>query len=62
MKVEKAKSGKVDGQEIEKLIAERETARKNKDFKKSDEIRDQLQKMGVLIEDTAQGTRWSKTS
>ncbi len=45
--------------EIEKLIAEREAARKNKDFKKADEIRDKLKKMGIEIEDTPYGTRWS---
>lgn len=46
--------------EIEALIAERNEARKNKDFGRSDEIRDQLQEMGIILEDTAQGTRWKK--
>lgn len=46
--------------EIEVLIAERNEARKNKDFGRSDEIRDQLQEMGIILEDTAQGTRWKK--
>lgn len=46
--------------EIEALIAERNEARKNKNFERSDEIRDQLQEMGIILEDTAQGTRWKK--
>lgn len=44
--------------EIENLIKERELARKNKDFKKSDEIRNILKEKGVVIEDTPRGTRW----
>jgi len=51
-----------DAGEIEKLINERETARKNKDFKKADQIRDKLKNMGVEIEDTAHGTRWIKNA
>lgn len=46
--------------EVEKLIAEREEARKNRDFKRSDEIRDKLKEMGIAIEDTPQGTKWKK--
>jgi cysteinyl-tRNA synthetase len=40
------------------LISERETARNNKDFKRSDEIRRQLAEQGIEIEDTAHGTKW----
>jgi len=47
-------------EEIKKLIDEREQARKDKDYKKSDELRKQLQQKGILIEDTPQGTRWKK--
>jgi cysteinyl-tRNA synthetase len=43
---------------IEALIAERNAARKAKNFKRSDEIRDELKAQGILLEDTAQGTRW----
>jgi cysteinyl-tRNA synthetase len=39
-------------------IAARERARKSKDFKAADAIRDELQTRGVLIEDTPQGTKW----
>lgn len=50
----------VEDHEIEALIKEREEARKNKDFKRADEIRDQLQSMNIVIEDTRQGTLWKK--
>lgn len=46
--------------EIEALIAERQDARKNKNFAKSDEIRDKLKAMGIVLEDTPQGVKWSK--
>lgn len=44
--------------EIEKLIEERQNARKNKDFAKSDKIRDDLKSRGIVLEDTPQGVRW----
>ena len=40
------------------LIAERTQARKDKNWKRSDEIRDQLKEMGVTIEDSKDGTTW----
>ena len=43
---------------VEQLIQERETARKNKDWTRSDDIRAELDTMGVVIEDSADGTRW----
>jgi len=42
----------------EALIAARNDARRNRDFQKADQIREQLTGMGVLIEDTREGTRW----
>ncbi|WP_414839357.1 cysteine--tRNA ligase [Carnobacterium sp. TMP28] len=45
---------------IEELIEERNTARLNKDFKRSDEIRDLLKKEGIILDDTPQGTRWRR--
>ncbi|WP_297392062.1 cysteine--tRNA ligase [uncultured Peptoniphilus sp.] len=47
-------------EDIEGLIAERNAARKNKDFAKSDEIRDKLKEMGIEIEDTRSGTTWKR--
>ncbi len=45
-------------EEIECLVKEREEARKNKDFKKADSIREELRKKGVVLEDTKEGVRW----
>lgn len=47
-------------EEINKLIAEREEARKNRDFARSDEIRKILKEKGIILEDNAQGTRWRR--
>ena len=47
--------------EIEELIAKRTEARKNKDFKTADAIRDQLKEMGIVLEDTPQGVKWSRS-
>jgi cysteinyl-tRNA synthetase len=44
--------------EAQELIAKREAARKAKDWKTADAIRQQLKTMGVVIEDTSQGVRW----
>lgn len=44
--------------EIQKMVDERDEARANKDFATSDKLRDQLKDMGVILEDTPQGTRW----
>lgn len=46
--------------EIEKLIAQRDEARKNKDWAESDRLRAELQAKGIVIEDTPQGTRWHR--
>ena len=46
--------------EIEKLIQERQDARKNKDFKRADEIRDLLLQKGIVLEDTREGVRWKR--
>ena len=47
-------------EEIERLIEERNEARKRRDFATADKIRDQLQKMNIILEDTPQGTRWKR--
>ena len=46
--------------DIDKLIKERNDARKNKDFARADEIRDNLKEMGIEIEDTRSGTTWKR--
>ena len=46
--------------EIEGLIEERLTARRERNFSRSDEIRDLLKEKGIILEDTAQGTRWKR--
>jgi len=44
--------------EIKKLIEERNKARKAKDFKAADKIREKLDKMGIILEDQKDGTGW----
>ncbi|NPC90816.1 cysteine--tRNA ligase [Bacillus sp. WMMC1349] len=47
-------------QEVEELIEKRNEARRNRDFATSDNIRDQLKSMNIILEDTPQGTRWKR--
>ena len=58
--VKEEKEGDGDA-EIDELLAERSAARKAKDFKRSDEIRETLAAKGIIIEDTPQGPRWKRT-
>lgn len=58
--VKEEKEGDGDA-EIDELVAERSAARKAKDFKRSDEIRETLAAKGIIIEDTPQGPRWKRT-
>jgi len=53
-------TGGLDAALIDKLIAKRNTARAHRDFPRADEIRLQLQEMGVILEDVADGTRWRR--
>jgi len=46
--------------DIEALIEERNNARKNKDFKRADEIRDMLKDAGIALEDTRGGVKWKR--
>ncbi len=49
----------IDGAAVDALIEQRRAARVARDFKRADEIRDELAAMNITIEDGAQGTRWS---
>jgi len=57
LKLEQASSG-ITEQEIEELIEERISARKEKNWARADEIRDELDEKGILLEDKAEGTIW----
>lgn len=58
LNLNKVKQPKLN-QQIKKLIQEREKARKNKDYKKADKLRQQLNKKGIIIQDTKQGIKIS---
>ncbi len=45
---------------VEALISQRQDARKNKDFARADEIRDELLAMGIQLKDTRNGVEWQK--
>jgi cysteinyl-tRNA synthetase len=47
-------------EDVEALIAERNTARKQRNFRRSDEIRDELAAKGIVIEDAKDGVRWKR--
>jgi cysteinyl-tRNA synthetase len=51
-------AGRPTGDEIQALIDQRAAAKKAKNFKEADRIRDDLKARGVLIEDSVQGARW----
>ncbi len=54
------KEAEILDKEIEKLIEERQTARKEKNFKRADEIRDELAAMGIILKDTREGVQWKR--
>jgi cysteinyl-tRNA synthetase len=47
-------------EEIERLIEERHAARRRRDFKAADDIRNGLAERGILLEDNPAGTRWKR--
>ena len=54
------KSEQILDQEIEDLIAERQAARKDKNFARADEIREILLEKGIILEDTREGVKWKR--
>lgn len=54
------KKEEILAEEIEKLIEERQEARKSKNFARADEIRDELLAQGIILEDTREGVKWKK--
>lgn len=51
---------KIDINYIENMISQRSSAKENKDFVKADEIRNALQKQGIILEDSVEGTKWKQ--
>jgi cysteinyl-tRNA synthetase len=47
-------------QEVERLIADREIARKGRDFSRADQIREELRDKGIALEDSKEGVRWHR--
>ena len=47
-------------EEIEKLIEERQVARKERNFQRADEIRAELLEKGIVLEDTREGVKWKR--
>lgn len=54
------KDGDIDKAKIETLIQERDAARKSKNWAQSDKIRAELTNLGIVLEDTSEGTIWRK--
>ncbi|MCR5033198.1 MAG: cysteine--tRNA ligase [Lachnospiraceae bacterium] len=54
------KEEEILAEDIEKLIEERQAARKNKDFARADAIRNELLEKGIILEDTREGVKWKK--
>lgn len=58
--VQLAKTEELLDAEVDALIAERQQARKDRNFERSDEIRDILKEQNIILEDTRQGVRWKR--
>jgi cysteinyl-tRNA synthetase len=52
----------LSAEQVETLLADRRAARASRDFRRADQIRDQLVAAGILIEDSAEGTRWRRSA
>lgn len=55
---QRTNDGEAQSPEIDKLIVERQQARVDKNWARADEIRDRLDQLGVVVEDSSNGTRW----
>jgi cysteinyl-tRNA synthetase len=55
-----AESNEMLDSQIQSLIDERQEARRRRDFRRSDEIRDELASCGIILEDTKDGVRWRR--
>ncbi|MCI2049208.1 MAG: cysteine--tRNA ligase [Lachnospiraceae bacterium] len=58
--VEKKKTADPFSEHVEEKIAERQEARRNRDFARADAIRDELRAEGVVLEDTKDGVKWKR--
>ncbi len=56
--LQQGNAGEITAEQVEALIEERKSARANKDFARSDEIRDELAAAGVILKDGPEGTTW----
>jgi cysteinyl-tRNA synthetase len=50
----------VTDEKIQALVEERDQAKRRRDFKRADAIRNELSGMGILLEDSKEGTRWKR--
>ncbi|WP_444905138.1 cysteine--tRNA ligase [Microbulbifer sp. CnH-101-E] len=50
----------ISAEEVEALIEERAQSKKNRDFARADEIREELKSKGVVLEDSREGTKWRR--
>ena len=55
-----AGEGKISDDEVNRLVAERNAAKKARDFARADQIRAELLEKGILLEDTKDGVRWKR--
>lgn len=54
------KEEEILAEDIEKLISERQAARKARDFARADAIRNELHAKGIILEDTREGVKWKR--
>ena len=57
---ELARAAELSDAQVEALVAERNAARRARDFARSDAVRSQLAQAGIILEDTKDGVRWKR--